>query len=107
MFLWYYYHLLLIVIFLETSKYSPNEYDNDVFDCNGFYAGRLETDGDNLYVVGWCGTKKNHQDGDEYDWGGNMVTHMLKQNSDGTLNPVVPPAIESTMKNVSILEIFL
>ena len=43
--------------------------------------------------------KKNHQDGDEYDWGGNMVTHMLKQNSDGTLNPVIPPAIESTMKN--------
>lgn len=72
---------------------------NDVFDCNGFYAGRLETDGDNLYVVGWCGTKKNHQDADEYDWGGNMVAHLLNQNSDGTLNPVLNPSIKSTLKN--------
>jgi beta-fructofuranosidase len=73
--------------------------ETDIWDCNGFYAGRLETDGDNLYVVGWNGTKKNHSDSDEYDWGGNMVVHQLKQNADGTLVPVVNEGIKSALTN--------
>ena len=71
----------------------------DIFDGNGFYAGRLETDGDNLYVVGWNGTKKNHMDTDEYDWGGNMVIHQLSQKKDGTLIPIVNTNIEKTLIN--------
>ena len=73
--------------------------DLDIFDCNGFYAGRLETDGENLYVVGWNGTKKNHMDTEDYDWGGNMVTHQLVQKSDGTLAPIVNTNIASTLSN--------
>ncbi|WP_028234768.1 glycoside hydrolase family 32 protein [Pseudobutyrivibrio sp. MD2005] len=73
--------------------------DVDIFDGNGFYAGRLETDGDNLYVVGWNGTKKNHMDTDEYDWGGNMVIHQLAQKKDGTLVPIVNTNIENTLNN--------
>ena len=34
--------------------------EQDVFDGNGFYAGRLETDGENLYAFGWNGTKNQH-----------------------------------------------
>ena len=71
----------------------------DIFDCNGFYAGRMETDGDNLYVVGWNGTKKSHIDTEDYDWGGNMVTHKLVQHEDGTLTPVLNPSIEQALNN--------
>ena len=71
--------------------------ERDTFDCNGFYAGRLETDGENLYVVGWNGTKKEHQDTGEYDWGGNMVSHLLNQNDDGTLSPVLNPEINKKL----------
>jgi beta-fructofuranosidase len=65
-------------------------------DGNGFYAGRLETDGERLYVVGWNGTKVDHQDENNYDWAGNAVIHQLEQNPDGTLKPVVN---ESVKKN--------
>ena len=71
----------------------------DIFDCNGFYAGRMETDGENLYVVGWNGTKKNHTDSEDYDWGGNMVTHKLVQHEDGSLTPVLNPELEKLLSN--------
>ena len=71
----------------------------DIFDCNGFYAGRMETDGENLYVVGWNGTKKQHTDSEDYDWGGNMVTHKLVQHEDGSLTPVLNPELEKLLSN--------
>ena len=63
--------------------------EKDTFDGNGFYAGRLETDGEHLYIVGWNGTKIGHDDMNDYDWAGNMVTHELMQTADGSLVPVV------------------
>ena len=78
--------------------------DQDIFDCNGFYAGRMETDGDNLYVVGWNGTKKKHTDSEDYDWGGNMVTHLLRQNEDGSLFPVLNPNVEELFSNELAVE---
>ena len=76
----------------------------DIFDCNGFYAGRMETDGENLYVVGWNGTKIKHTDSEEYDWGGNMVTHLLKQNEDGTLTPCMNPEVEKLFSNQLVVK---
>ena len=61
---------------------------HDTFDGSGFYAGRLETDGTNLYAVGWNGTKIKHDDANEYDWAGNMVVHQLAQREDGSLHAV-------------------
>lgn len=63
--------------------------EQDTVDSNGFYAGRLETDGERLYLVGWNGTKIGHDDANDYDWGGNAVIHQLAQREDGTLQPVV------------------
>ena len=63
--------------------------ERDTVDGNGFYAGRLETDGEHLYLVGWNGTKIGHDDEADYDWGGNAVIHQLVQNPDGSLR-VVP-----------------
>ncbi len=72
--------------------------DTDTVDSNGFYAGRLETDGDKLYVVGWNGTKFDHDDANDYDWAGNAVIHQLEQQADGSLRPV---PIESIIEKMS------
>lgn len=71
----------------------------DVVDGNGFYAGRLETDGENLYVFGWNGTKYQHLDKEEYDWAGNLVVHQLEQKKDGELRPIVNTMISEKMIN--------
>ncbi len=71
--------------------------EQDTIDGNGFYAGRLETDGTNLYCIGWNGTKIGHSDENDYDWAGNMVVHQLAQHSDGTLTAVVNEKVAAKM----------
>ena len=71
--------------------------EKDTMDGNGFYAGRMETDGTNLYIVGWNGTKYDHDDANDYDWAGNMVIHQLRQHPDGTLTPILNENIAETM----------
>lgn len=73
--------------------------DQDTIDGSGFYAGRLETDGENLYCVGWNGTKVGHVDENDYDWAGNMVIHQLKQHEDGTLTPIVNEKVAAEMNH--------
>lgn len=71
------------------SVYGPfTKPEQDTVDSNGFYAGRLETDGEHLYLVGWNGTKIGHDDLNDYDWGGSAVIHQLIQRADGSLAPV-------------------
>lgn len=60
----------------------------DHFDGNGFYAGRLEKDSENLYIFGWTPTKTMYSDSGDYDWAGNLVVHQLKQKDNGELYPV-------------------
>lgn len=73
--------------------------EQDIVDGNGFYAGRLETDGENLYTFGWNGTKLHHTDEEDYDWAGNLVVHQLKQTENGDLVPVVNEQVEKRMKH--------
>lgn len=60
----------------------------DYFDGNGFYAGRMEQDSENLYMFGWTPTKEMYTDSEAYDWAGNLVVHQLKQKENGELYPV-------------------
>lgn len=71
----------------------------DVIDGNGFYAGRLETDGKNLYTFGWNATKNHHLDSEDYNWAGNLVVHQLKQTKDGELRPIVNKQVKEKMNN--------
>lgn len=70
----------------------------DAVDGNGFYAGRLESDGENLYTFGWNATKVSHSDSEEYDWAGNLVVHQLVQNEDGSLVPVLNASVKKGLK---------
>jgi beta-fructofuranosidase len=59
--------------------------DIDSFDSNGFYAGRLEKMDNKMYLIGWNATKDSHQDENNYNWGGNLVSHEIIQKDNGLL----------------------
>ena len=73
--------------------------EQDTIDGNGFYAGRMETDGTDLYLVGWNGTKIKHDDANDYDWAGNTVVHKLRQKEDGTLAVVANDKVVEKMND--------
>lgn len=56
------------------------KFDRDSLDSTGFYAGRLEKAGDKLYGFAWCATLTGGSTG-EFDWGGNLVTHEIRQDA--------------------------
>lgn len=60
----------------------------DSIDSAGFYAGRLEKAGDKLYAFAWCAKLTNGDTGD-FDWGGNLVAHEIKQGENGELTAVM------------------
>lgn len=74
------------------------KFDRDSIDASGFYAGRLEKAGDELYAFAWCATLTGGSVG-EFDWGGNLVTHRIVQKSDGELCAVLVSGVESAVSN--------
>lgn len=60
------------------------KFERDAIDASGFYAGQIEQVGDKLYAFAWCATLTGGSVGD-FDWGGNLVVHELKQLSNGEL----------------------
>lgn len=73
---------------------------NDHVDGAGFYAGRLETDGERLYLVGWIPTKESHDDRFNYNWAGNLAVHQLVEEN-GQLVPQLPDAAYEQVEKVS------
>lgn len=63
------------------------KFERDSIDASGFYAGRLEKGGDKLYAFAWCANLTGGFVG-EFDWGGNLVSHEIKQSENGELNAV-------------------
>ncbi|MCH5160748.1 MAG: hypothetical protein J1G04_01840 [Clostridiales bacterium] len=64
------------------------KFGRDKIDSTGFYAGRLEKAGDKLYAFAWC-AKLTGGDVGEFDWGGNLVVHEIKQANTGELQAVM------------------
>ena len=60
------------------------KFERDTIDASGFYAGRLELADGKLYAFAWCATLTGGSVGD-FDWGGNLVVHEIRQLSDGEL----------------------
>ena len=66
----------------------------DSIDNSGFYAGRLERAGNELYAFAWCARLSGGSTGG-FDWGGNLVTHKIIQMSDGELRAVMPDSYKT------------
>ena len=75
----------------KTSHDDPqwHRFDRDTIDAAGFYAGRLEKAEDKLFAFAWCARLSGGAAGG-FDWGGNLVTHQIKQLPDGQLCAVMP-----------------
>ena len=75
----------------------------DVLDGAFFYAGKTASNGTNRYLFGWTYRKDGATDYGGNIFGGNLVTHQLIQNADGTLSTKTPDAISSLFtKNISL-----
>ncbi len=73
---------------------------DDRIDDKGFYAGRLEKDDNGrLFAFGWCATKVGEVNQGDFDWGGNLVVHELKQKKNGELEISMPSEIENVLNN--------
>lgn len=70
-------------------------FDRDSIDASGFYAGKLEKAEDKLYAFAWCARLKGGSSGG-FDWGGNLVTHELKQLPTGELCAVMVSNVKNT-----------
>jgi beta-fructofuranosidase len=68
--------------------------ENDCLDNSIFYAAKSSSDGSKRYLFGWNRTKAGNADEGALQWGGNIVVHMLSQNSDGTLAVSIPGSVE-------------
>jgi len=75
----------------------------DHWDSSGFYAGRLETDGEKLYMVGWIPTKEQHHDKQHYNWAGNLAVHELVAKDDRLL-PTLPESVENQINTIAFTD---
>lgn len=81
--------------YVYREKGSPNWLypARPALDDYYFYAGKTASDGTHRYLFGWIYTRAAFTDATDLNdrvWAGNLVAHLLVQNSDGTLN--VAPA---------------
>lgn len=74
------------------------KFERDSIDASGFYAGRLEKAGDELYAFAWC-AKLTGGFGGGFDWAGSLVTHRLKQLSNGELCAVMVSSVKDAFSH--------
>lgn len=67
---------------------------NELLDSRYFYAAKTTSDGTNRYLFGWVPTKGGFVDAGSKDFAGNMSSHLLTQNADGTLSVGVTAAVD-------------
>ena len=69
-------------------------FELDSIDNSGFYAGRLEKAGDELYAFAWCARLSGGSVGG-FDWGGNLVVHKMVQLENGELRAVMTDGVKN------------
>ncbi len=82
------------------SWITPN---NSKLDGVAFYAGRTVFDGVNRFIMGWCPTKNNDNDANNYDWAGSLVTHRLIQHTDGTFGVAITDGVNNKFATTKVL----
>lgn len=70
----------------------------DYFDARDYYAAKTSSDGKQRFLFGWNPTRAERKDYYTWDWGGNLVVHELKQESDGSLSVHIPRTVDEVWK---------
>lgn len=76
---------------------------NDRLDGSYLYAAKTVSDGTKRYLIGWTARKTPESNNGGKDWAGNLVTHEIVQNSDGTLGAKQPDFVSSVFKTNAAL----
>lgn len=71
---------------------------NDTFDGRAFYAAKTASDGKRRFAFGWVPSRTGETDTGTWNWGGNLVTHEIFQQADGSLTVAPPPEIGDFFK---------
>lgn len=84
---------------MATSPNGPwTTPDVDRFDGEYLYAAKTASNGNQRYLFGWTARKAPENNTGNKEWAGNLVTHQLVQNSDGTLAIKQPEQIDDLFK---------
>ncbi|MGY5354200.1 glycoside hydrolase domain-containing protein [Wenyingzhuangia sp. IMCC45467] len=77
----------------------------DRFDGSYLYAAKTASDGNKRYLFGWTARKSPENNTGNKEWGGNIVTHEIIQNNDGTLGVKQPESIAPVYTNNATLTV--
>ena len=77
----------------------------DRFDGSYLYAAKTASDGNKRYLFGWTARKSPENNTGNKEWGGNIITHELIQNNDGTLSVKQPESIAPVYTNNATLTV--
>ena len=70
---------------VSESPYGPwTKPALDTLDGAGLYAGKIESDGNRMLLMGWVSTDFNRPN--EFAWGGQLIVHELVQGPQGLLS---------------------
>lgn len=78
---------------------------NDRLDGSYLYAAKTASDGTSRYLFGWTARRVPESNTGGKEWAGNLVTHQLLQNTDGTLAVKQPQSIASVFPQNTDLKI--
>ncbi|MHB9024978.1 MAG: hypothetical protein ACYC7E_12535 [Armatimonadota bacterium] len=77
--------------------------ESDALDGRAYYAGKTVGDGRRRYLFGWLPTRAEEKDTGRWQWGGHIVIHEIKQQSDGSLAVRVPSSIVKAFSQPTVL----
>ena len=78
---------------------------NDQLDGSYLYAAKTASDGTNRFLFGWNARRVPENNTGGKEWAGNLVTHQLLQNTDGTLAVKQPQSIATVFSQNAELKI--
>lgn len=75
----------------------------DTFDGRAFYAAKTAETKGRRWAFAWVPTRRGGSDFGQYEWGGTLLMHQLKQEADGRLSVSPPRAVREAFEARPIL----
>ncbi|WP_158275631.1 glycoside hydrolase family 32 protein [Marinilabilia rubra] len=74
---------------------------DDLLDGSAYYAAKSASDGQERLLFGWCPTRINDEDSNDYNWGGSLVVHNLAADETGALKTAMPAALDTEFSQMA------
>ncbi len=70
----------------------------DTFDGRAFYAAKTAEKDGKRWAFAWVPTRRGATDFGQYEWGGTLIIHQLRQQADGRLTVSAPAAVAEAFR---------